>query len=353
MFLAKEFVEMKRSAFAVMLCVLVTGAAFGQTYSNGSIVTHPGGGFGGADASALQNPPLTVFGPTASPAFRLADDFTVPCNESWTINSITAYGYQTQAAAGPFSTVSTLTGGNYRIWSGKPGVAGSSILFDFSGASQMTATGFSNAYRVTLTTLTNQQRPVFTCQMQGNGIVLNPGTYWLDYQLQGTGTAAVFTPYLSTLGTFNSGNAIQFNTMWNQNLNDSGFDQGVPFLIDHATGAVPCFSFDITQPGGPGTPVTLADTGGTPFNAFINLITLNGTNFPNGWLFGLDLSTAELAGILTAGPPFTGTLDFAGNFIVGPIPVTLPFPIPVYYVGIELAGSSVVRIDSAKTITLQ
>src|SRR5512143_645082 len=50
-------------------------------YNNGPIVTHPGGGAGGADASALQTAlgmGTYGFGHAVSSGFRVADDFTVP-----------------------------------------------------------------------------------------------------------------------------------------------------------------------------------------------------------------------------------------------------------------------------------
>ncbi|MFZ1553126.1 MAG: hypothetical protein WAV53_17145, partial [Anaerolineae bacterium] len=67
-------------------------------FDNGPLVTHPGGGFGGADASAVQTAiGLTIYGAghQLSANNRVADDFTVPAGETWTINTVTFYAYQT------------------------------------------------------------------------------------------------------------------------------------------------------------------------------------------------------------------------------------------------------------------
>jgi hypothetical protein len=346
---------MKRYAYVAALLVLAASITSGQViYNNGPYVTHAtGGGVAGLDPlSSLQtNLGLATFGPTSGGTFRLADDFTVPCGEQWTLNSIKVFAYITQAAA-PFNTTSPFTSANYRIWSGKPG-AGGVIIHDHSAANQLTSTAWAGSYRVTNTTFTNLQRPVMALNMNGNAIVLNPGTYWLDYQTGPTG----FSPFQSVLGQPNTGNSIQFIALaasWNSVLADAGFTQGLPFEIDHAAPVqVPCFKFDITQPGGPGNSVIVADTGGTPGNTFVNVITLAAGSFPNGWLYGVDISIPELTSALNSGPPFVGTLDFAGNFILPPIPVGgLPVPINVYYVGIELNGSTVVSHDAAKTVTI-
>src|SRR5438046_835661 len=66
-------------------------------YSNGPFISHPGQGFGGADASRVQNLSLgmSTFAFNASAgAYHLADQFTVPAGTSWYIKSVTVYAYQ-------------------------------------------------------------------------------------------------------------------------------------------------------------------------------------------------------------------------------------------------------------------
>ena len=101
------------------LLTLAASVSAQTIYDNGSIVTHPLGGAGGVDASALQNgPPLnhTTYGFTSlNSAFTLADEFTV-CG-SWNVTGFTVYAYQTNAGSGTF------TGAYVRIWRVDPRTA--------------------------------------------------------------------------------------------------------------------------------------------------------------------------------------------------------------------------------------
>ena len=84
----------------------------------------------------------------------------------------------------------------------------------------------------------------------------------------------------------------------------------------------------------------------------MNAITLAPGAFPNGWLFGVDISIPELLTELNAGLPFIGTLDGSGSFLLPPVVLGLPFPITAYYVGIELNGATVVSTDVPKSVTI-
>src|SRR5258708_7420572 len=108
---------MKRFAFFALMAAVLGGATFGQVYNNGPLVSNAGAGFGGADASAitagLNAFGFAVHGSTTSFNNRLADDFTVPCGQSWALGTIRVYAYQTQTV---ISTTSNIIGANYRIW---------------------------------------------------------------------------------------------------------------------------------------------------------------------------------------------------------------------------------------------
>jgi PKD repeat protein len=235
---------MFRTAFVSIALLGLAGMAAGQViYSNGPLVTHPGGGAGGADASALE-PTLSTFGFTASNStpgtvvggvFRVADDFTVPCGEVWGINSISVFAYQTGS-----TTTSSFQSGNYRIWNGQPGVGGSFIVADHSASNQMTATSWTNAYRVQTTTLMDVARPIMRIDMSGNSIILGPGEYWLDYALNGSINSGPFVPPITILGSNVTGNGVQdlgggvYQPLVSGPV--PGFAQGLPFEIDHNVG---------------------------------------------------------------------------------------------------------------------
>jgi hypothetical protein len=324
-----------RSSILCLVLVFAAAASAQSTYSNGALITHPGLGSGGADASALETGGTTL-GSTAGPAnFRLADDFTVPCNETWAINAFRVFAYQTNS-----TTTSTLTQVNYRIWSGQPGTAGAVILFDHSGANQLVSTTFTNIYRVTTTTLTVNTRPIFSADANGNAITLGPGTYWFDFQVVGSSAlGGPFTPPVSGTATLPpAGNSVQAvaisggGFIWQPALSGTvpaAVNVAMPFEIDYNQLAGPdCYSYVITQPT-PGGAITITNAGGLPFHLYLNPITFNLGSFPNGWFHGVDIPLGELLGEVPLGAPFFGALDGAGGavFVVpgGVLPPGLTF----------------------------
>jgi hypothetical protein len=206
-------------------------------YDNGPLVTHPGGGAGGADASALQ----TALGNSTygfnhspnAPGFRLADDFTVPAG-GWTITTITFYAYQTGS-----STTSTINHVNLRIWDGPPGASGSNIVFGDTTTNRLTGSSFTNIYRVLDTNLLDSTRPIMADVVTVNQ-VLAPGTYWLDWQTGGTLSSGPWAPPVTIAGQTQKpgANGLQWDgSTWNPLL-DTGNNtqQDLPFIIEGTTG---------------------------------------------------------------------------------------------------------------------
>ena len=79
------------------------------------------------------------------------------------------------------------------------------------------------------------------------------------------------------------------------------------------------FTFAMDAPLGPGS-IRLRNLNGPPFSAALTVLTLAPGAFPNGWLFGLDPTFADIQLAVTYGPPFINLLNAAGgsSFIVGP-----------------------------------
>jgi len=208
-----------------------------ELYDNGPLVTHPGGGAGGADASALQTAlglDVFGFGVQQSANNRLADDFEVT-GGGWSIDTITVFAYQTGS-----STASTLTGVNLRIWDGVPGEPGSTVVFGDTTTNRMIATGWTDIYRVLDTSLTNTQRPIMYAVTDIEGLFLPAGTYWVDWQINGTLASGPWGPPISILGETTTGNARQsIAGAWSALL-DTGTNtpQGLPFIIEGGGGDV-------------------------------------------------------------------------------------------------------------------
>ncbi|HSL19036.1 MAG TPA: hypothetical protein VLB51_14110 [Methylomirabilota bacterium] len=211
-------------------------------YDNGPLVTHPAGGAGGADASALQ----TALGMNTLGAghqfvngYSMADDFTVTDAAGWQIDDITFFAYQTNS-----TTTSTITGVYVQIWNGAPNAGGTVVWGDLT-TNRLQSTGWSNIYRVTDTTLTTTNRPVMA-SVATIGTTLAPGTYWVQWSTDGSLASGPWAPPITVLGQTTTGNALQYTTAWAA-FTDTGTltPQGMPFIINGAVVPVELQSFSI------------------------------------------------------------------------------------------------------------
>ncbi len=263
-------------------------------YDNGPLITNAGAGAGGADASALQ----TSLGNTSlganisvSGGFRAADDFTVPSG-GWNVNTITFFVYQTGS-----TTTSTINAANLQIWNGPPDQPSSTVVFGDTTTNRLASTAFSNIYRVTETTLTNNQRPIMAVVVTV-GTTLPAGTYWLDWQVGGTLASGPWAPAVTIAGATGKpgANGMQFNATTWAALTDGGSlaPQDYPFIVDGApavaacstTADMPWLSLSATSgstAGGGSSPVTVTfdSTGMSPGNYNGNLcVSSNDTGNP-------------------------------------------------------------------------
>ena len=81
---------MKKIFTLITALVISNGISNAQLlYDNGPLVNQPGVGAGGADVSALHDGLNTLgAGHALSAGFRVADDFTIPAGETWTIEDV-------------------------------------------------------------------------------------------------------------------------------------------------------------------------------------------------------------------------------------------------------------------------
>ena len=197
-------------------------------YDNGPLITHPGAGAGGANVSALQTAlGLGTFGVGNQVAAgnRVADDFTVT-GGGWLINTMTFFGYQTGS-----STTSTFTALNLRIWDGPPNLGTSNVVFGDTTTNRLASSAWSNIYRTLDTALTASDRPVMALVATVNTF-LPAGTYWVDWQADGTLASGPWAPPISIVGQTTTGNAWQFTSTGWAALVDGTFPQGLPFIVE-------------------------------------------------------------------------------------------------------------------------
>lgn len=245
---------MKRfsAVWTSVLTLAMVSTAVGQTiYSNGGIVTNPGAGSFGADVSqasvTANSGGSSAFLSGTGPGFRIADNFTIPVGETWTITSISNLLYIT-STAGTYGNppTSPITSINLNIWNGNPSLGTSSIVA--SSTALGTAT-WTNIYRTFNGTLVNDQRPVFDVQATFPSVVLTSGTYYMDIQAAGTspnGTTTVFMPFVMTapggVPTTTVGDALQMSVagVWALTSVGSALQPvEFPFSVQGSIAAVP------------------------------------------------------------------------------------------------------------------
>ncbi|HRI57650.1 MAG TPA: hypothetical protein PK170_11200, partial [Anaerolineae bacterium] len=265
-------------------------------YDNGTLITHPGGGAGGANASAVQTGlgnSTYGFGHAITAGLRIADDFTVPAG-GWNISTITFYAYQTGS-----TTTSTINNVNLRIWDGVPGVG--NIVFGDTSTNRLAGSSFSNIYRVLDTGLGDSARPIMADVVTVN-TVLPAGTYWLDWQTGGTLSSGPWAPPVTILGQTQKpgANGMQFNTTWGAAIDTgSSTQQDFPFIIEGSAAQGPSISLQKTVGTTPGvcanTSAITVPEGTTVYYCYT--VTNTGTV-----AFGLHTLTDSVLGTI-----FTGT----------------------------------------------
>jgi hypothetical protein len=225
---------------AVVSPLSASGPTGTALYDNSQLVNCAGCGVGGADESVLQSTSLLMslfgFGHQLAAGNRMADDFTVPAGAGWDVTGFGFYAYQSFAG-----TTSTITAVNYRIWDGEPGNGGS-VIYGDNTTNQMVATGWTNIYRVTETTTGgNTDRAIMWTETsavltEGAGFHLAPGTYWVDWQSDGSAASGPWAPPITVSGACVTGNGLQSVTdngaTWAPAIDTgSGCAQGLPFQV--------------------------------------------------------------------------------------------------------------------------
>jgi len=135
---------------------------------------------------------------------RCADDFVVPAGQTWTLSGLAVYAYQTNSTSNPF------TAANYRIWNGRPGDPGATVVFGDTTTNRLGTVTDTTWFRIGNTmggaggvtaAATNTARKIWRISLaMSPSLNLTAGTYWLDFQLNG-GANGNFTPLISIPGS--------------------------------------------------------------------------------------------------------------------------------------------------------
>jgi hypothetical protein len=193
-----------------------------ELYNNGPVVDAAG-------LSVLTSPATTLgFGDQSSVGNSVADNFSVAAGAHWTVSSLDFFNYQTGSTGFTFGNAT---------WSIVSGDVNSGAVVA-SGVTALSNGGLEG-YRVTATTLGNQQRGIYRSHADVADFSLDAGQYWLRWSLTGSGGSG---PWQAPTSDARLGDAAQstgsdpFNT-----LVETGSGQGVelPFAINGTVSAVP------------------------------------------------------------------------------------------------------------------
>ena len=313
-----------------------TGGALQGTdatlWDNGPLVNSPGTGPGGADESLARDVTVGLtsrgFNQSLAGGFRVADDFTITDPGGWNVSSITFFPYMGNAPTTP----SPITGINFQIWDGPPDNAASMVVFGDTATNRLSSTAFANMYRRLESQPTDATRPVFATAGTA-GTILPPGTYWLDWQVDGDiNYTGPWAPPITIDGQTTTGNALQSVAGAWQPVVDASLQTalGLPFIIEGTV--VPDVACD--NPADVGwlsvSPTSGSNTGGT--NTPVT-VTFNST--------GLAVGTYNANLCVTSNDPTPGPGN--GTNLV-PVPVTLIVQTPT---AVTLSGLGATESPSA------
>jgi FG-GAP-like repeat len=242
---------------------------------------------------------------------RCADDFNVPVGQTWTINQVITYSYQSGFAG----TTSPFVGATLRIWNGPPGAAGSTVVFGDTTTNRLGSSTDSGVFRIFNSGPPANSAPGTTRRIWRNAInvspaaVLTAGNYWIDWSSD-AGAGGNFSPPATITGT-------RGVPGWNAMQSVDGgatyavsFDDGTPVTAADVNNDFP-FKLDGTIAGAPAAPRSRTnDYDGDNRTDFVVARAANATSQATWW-------TSTAAGSSSA-TPFGLGVGFSGGDIATP-----------------------------------
>ena len=247
-------------------------------WDNGPLITLAGGGSGGSDYSEVQDASLGMatfgLGIQIQNGQTIADDFEV--TDTWTVNTFIFYGYQTDD--GPPSTLNDV---RFQVYDGDPS-AGGTVIFGDLTTNKMISTDWTNTWRV-LESNPEEDLPVMEIVADAFGLVLAPGTYWIEWQVGGTGSDGPWCPPITISGETSTGNALHYTASgWEPAIDAGTFgNQGFPFIIEGTLGALSDNNIGVGQIISPASGVDLSSD---------ELVTIEIVNIGNNPQSNFDVS---------------------------------------------------------------
>lgn len=200
-------------------------------FSNGPIITHPGAGYNGFNLSQL-TPPLSTLGSNASSSFKIVEDFILPGNSNYNVDSLAFWAYQTGSGQAPSFTALFAT-----IWEGDPNKGGTQIYGD-ELESIIDNLYFSGIYRASANTPLDSTRPLMKLLgVYFTPVVLQGGVrYFIEWNFAGSIASGPWQSAVAVNGLQITGNGQQKTSTGYQAMDGggTGFQQGAPFEVHYS-----------------------------------------------------------------------------------------------------------------------
>ena len=164
-----------------LLSLSSTSILHAQLYTNGPISTGTSTSNGIAAPTGYawsEGPASAAFGFSAMSGFNtLADNFTVPAGQTWTLTGAAFFPYQPDYTG----TTSPLTALYVRIWKGAPDAVGSTLVFGDLTTNRLASGKDAQAYRI-VEGAVGTTRHIWRAEATiAPALSLGPGTYWIEW----------------------------------------------------------------------------------------------------------------------------------------------------------------------------
>ncbi|MDC8000337.1 T9SS type A sorting domain-containing protein [Aequorivita todarodis] len=184
---------------------------------------------GPPDISFLQDASLGMgvygFGASFINGFSIADD--VVLTDSYDITSIDVFAYQTGSSAPSINAL------YLQVWDGDPSGGGATVIWGDLTTDVLDTAVATDAFRQLESAPGDTSREIQRATALTPGLSLTPGTYWIEYSFEGSGSSGPWAPPIVITGNATTGNALQNNAGVYAPVEDSGSltPQGFPFVM--------------------------------------------------------------------------------------------------------------------------
>ena len=202
-------------------------------FDQSQMLTHPGGGYNGGDASCVPDGMEYLGANMAYPTYWMADDFS--SDKDITINEMEFYAFQYN-----LTLESEFTGLYIQIYDGNPREGGK-VIWGNETDNLMSYTEWTGLYRVYSIQFEASGRPIMRIVASDLDINLPAGEYWVAASLTATAPGAglpqgIWAIPVTKPGEIATGNALQkIETGEWIDYEDSGYGLGVSMLLREGT----------------------------------------------------------------------------------------------------------------------